>query len=473
MTPPDLHLELSAQDMERMVERAMDYITRHLTSLPAQPSTYTQDGAALARSLAEPLPERGTDFETLLQLIFERLAPVSYNTAGPGYLGYIPGGGLFHAAVADLISDALNRYTGVWVAAPGLVQLEVNVLRWLCDVMGYPPQALGTLTSGGSMANFSAIVAARRAYLPEDFSKGTIYVSDQTHHSVQKAALLAGFPVRNVRSVRSQADFTVCLEDLQAQVARDRRQGWQPFLVVGNAGTTNTGAVDDLAALADLAQAEGLWLHVDGAYGGCFMLTEHGRRRMRGIERADSITLDPHKGLFLPYGTGALLVKDRLTLKRAFSLTSDYMPTLQQDPDLVDFCELSADLSRDFRGLRLWLPLKLHGLGPFRRNLQEKLELARFAADALKGVQGIELLAEPQLSVVAFRYARPGLSEEVLNPLNHQLLAHVNQRGRVFLTGTTLRGRFAIRICVLSFRTHRDRVQQAIEDVQGAIAQLD
>lgn len=469
MTKPDLRLELSTQDMERMVGRAMAYITQHIASLPAQPSTYTNGGAALARSLAEPMPEQGTPFETLLQLIFERLTPSTYNTAGPGYLGYIPGGGLFHAAVADLISDAVNRYTGVWVAAPGLVQLEVNVLRWLCDAMGYPPQALGTLTTGGSMANFSAIVAARRARLPEDFLKGTIYTSDQTHHSVQKAALIAGFPPGNVRCVRSGPDFTVCPDDLQGQIARDRREHWTPFLVVGNAGTTNTGAVDDLTALADLAEAEGVWLHVDGAYGGCFMLTDHGRRLMQGIERADSITLDPHKGLFLPYGTGALLVKDRLTLKRAFSLTSDYMPDLQADRDLVDFCELSPELSRGFRGLRLWLPIKLHGIGPFRHNLEEKLDLARFAADALRQIKGIEILAEPQLSVVVFRYLKPGASAEALNQLNRQLLQHINERGRVFLTGTTLGGRFAIRICILSFRTHLDRVQQAVDDIQAAI----
>jgi len=472
MTKPDLHLELSTGEMERMVERAMAYITQHIASLQVQPSTYAHDGAALARSLVEPMPEQGAPFEALLQLIFERLIPVSYNTAGPGYLGYIPGGGLFHAAVADLIADAVNRYTGVWVAAPGLVQLEVNVLRWLCDAMGYPEQALGVLTSGGSMANFSAIVAARRAHLPEDFLKGTIYTSDQTHHSVQKAALIAGFSPGNVRCVRSRPDFTVCLDDLQAQIARDRREHWNPFLVVGNAGTTNTGAVDDLTALAGLAQREGLWLHVDGAYGGCFMLTEHGRRVMAGIERADSITLDPHKGLFLPYGTGALLVKDRFALKRAFSLTGDYMPNLQADEDLVDFCELSPELSRDFRGLRLWLPIKLHGIEPFRRNLQEKLGLARFAADALRRMKGIEIIAEPQLSVVAFRLVRPGLSEDALNQLNRRLLERVNQRGRVFVTGTMLAGRFAIRICVLSFRTHLGRVQQAIEDIQAAMEQI-
>lgn len=472
MIRPDTELELTTSDMEEMVGRALAHITQHLASLSQQPSSYARDGAQLAKSLVEPLPDQGMPLEDLLKLIFEEVVPASFNTAGPGYLGYIPGGGLFQAAVADLISDAVNRYTGVWVAAPGLVQLEVNVLRWLCDVMGYPPQALGILTSGGSMANFSAIVAARRTHLPEDFSKGTIYVSDQTHHSVQKSALIAGFPPRNVRGVRSNADFTVCLKDLQAQMDRDRRDGWAPFLLVGNAGTTNTGTVDDLKALADIAQAQGIWFHVDGAYGGCFMLTEHGRRVMHGIERADSITLDPHKGLFLPYGTGALLVKDRLTLKRAFSLTNHYMPDLQTDPDLVDFCELSPELSRGFRGLRLWLPIKRHGIGPFRRNLEEKLGLARWAAQALGKVQGIELLAAPQLSVVAFRYAKPGLSEEALDQLNRQLLERINLRGRVFLTGTVLRGRFAIRICILSFRTHLDRVQQAVEDIQAAMNDL-
>ncbi len=342
------------------------------------------------------------------------------------------------------------------------------MIRWLCTMVGYPEGAGGILTSGGSLSNFSALVAARRDRLPENFLSGIVYASDQAHHSVQKAAMLAGFPERNVRAVETDDTFRVRPDALEAAIRRDRAAGLRPFFLVGNAGTTNTGAVDDLAALADIARREGLWYHVDGAYGGFFVLTERGRRALGGIGRADSIALDPHKGLFLPYGTGCLLVRDPETLRRAHALSADYMPAMQEDADLPDYSQLSPELSRDWRGLRVWLPIAMHGIGPFRNNLDEKLDLALEAADALRQIPGIEILAEPQLSIVAFRLSRPGLAEPALEALNRDLLARVNARKRVYLTGTMLRGRFAIRICVLSFRTHRDRVEEALEDIRAA-----
>ena len=418
------------------------------------------------------MPEIGRPAEELLDLLFQSVVPKSFNTAGPGYLAYIPGGGLPQSAVADLIADAVNRYVGVFAAAPGLAQLEANVVRWFADLAGYPPEARGILTSGGSLATFSALVAARRDRLPEDFLSGTLYVSDQTHHAVQKAALLAGFPPDRVREIAVDERYRIRLDALAGAVAADRGAGKTPFLVVGNAGTTNTGAVDDLSGLADFCARERLWFHVDAAYGGFFLLTDEGRRRLTGIEHSDSIVLDPHKGLFLPYGTGALLVRDGEALKRAHALSADYMPSMQDDPDLVDFNLLSPELSRDFRGLRVWLPLSMHGAGPFRRNLEEKLTLARRAADELRKVPGIEILAEPQLSILAFRLRRPGLDEGALDRLNRELLERINGKKRVYLTGTRLSGRFAIRICVLSFRTHRDRMDAGLDDIRAAVAEI-
>ena len=354
MSPTEHELELSPAAMRRMIEAAAERVVDHLASLPEQPAISVEGGAELSRELAgDPPPEGPMPYEELLDLLFERVVPTSYNTAGPGYLAYIPGGGLYHAAVADYIADAVNRYVGVWLPAPGLVQLEVNVVRWFCRMVGYPEQALGFLTTGGSLASWTGLVTARRERLPERFLDGTIYAGDQVHHAVVKAAVLAGFPAANVRLVPSDERFRVRLDALAAAVRADRAAGLTPFLVVGSAGTTNTGAVDDLGALADLAEEEGLWLHVDAAYGGFFLLTERGRRRLAGIERADSLVLDPHKGMFLPYGTGCLLVRDAAALRRTHSIAADYMPRFQSDPDLVDFCEISPELSRDWRGLRV------------------------------------------------------------------------------------------------------------------------
>jgi aromatic-L-amino-acid decarboxylase len=461
-------LELSAPEMRALVEAALGRIVAHIESLPAQTVSDTRGGDALARSLVESLPETGAPVSGLLDLLFERAIPPSFNTASPGYLAYIPGGGLFHSAVADLIADATNRYSSVYAAAPALAQIEANVIAWFCQIAGYPPEARGTLTSGGSLANWTALVTARRERLPENFLSGVIYASDQSHYSVAKGAILAGFPEANVREVPTDDHFRMRAGALVERIEEDRRRGLTPFLIVASAGTTNTGAVDPLPELADLAARHGMWLHVDAAYGGFFLLTEEGRRAMRGIERADSIVLDPHKGLFLPYGTGAVLVRDGEALRRAHSLTGDYMPGLQNDPDRVDFSQYSPELSRPFRGLRVWLPFKMHGAGAFRAELEEKLALARLAADRLREMEGIEILAEPQLSLLAFRLAPAGVPEENLDDLNRRFLDRVNARQRVYLTATRLRGRFAPRICVLSFRTHRERMEMALEDIAAA-----
>ncbi len=480
-TRSDNPLELDGRAMRELVDQAMERIATHVDSLSDQPVSAVGGGAELARSLAEPLPEAGTAFDEILELLFERAVPCTYNTASPGYLAYIPGGGLLHSAIADLIASSVNRYVGVWLAAPGLVQLELNVVRWLCQMVGYPSSAGGLLTSGGSLANLTAVVTARHERLGERFLSGTIYVSDQTHHSVLKAAVLAGFPARNVRQVPADERFRISIGELERRLDEDARQGFVPFLIVGNAGTTNTGAVDDLAELAEIAAGRGLWLHADAAYGGVFALTERGRTVLSGLERADSIILDPHKGLFLPYGTGSLLIRDSEALRRTHSIHADYMPAMQDDPDLVDFCERSPELSREFRGLRAWLPIKMHGIDAFRCNLDEKLDLARWAAGELKAIPGIEILAEPELSLVVFRMTREELGSAELDSLNRQLLDRINRRQRVFLTGTVLaappgdsswRGGFALRICVLSFRTHRDRMEMALEDIRQAVAEL-
>jgi aromatic-L-amino-acid decarboxylase len=464
----DRSLEIPSGEFRAMVEDATRLLIEYVESLPRQPSADTEGSAELARSLIEPLPETGRPYAELLDLLFGKVVRKGFGTAGPGYLAYIPGGGILHTAVADFIADGVNRYVGVFAAAPGLAQIEANVVRWFGEIVGYPATARGFLTTGGSLANFSALVTARREKLPDDFLGGTIYVSDQTHHSVAKAAMLAGFPASSVRSVPADSVFRIRLDLLEEAVARDRATGRLPFLAVGNAGTTNTGAVDDLDGLADFCAREGLWLHVDAAYGGFFLLTERGRKALKGIERSDSVVLDPHKGLFLPYGTGSLLVRDGDALRRAHALSADYMPTMQDDPDLLDFNLLTPELSRGWRGLRVWLPIAMHGIAPFRRNLEEKLALTQWATDELRRIPRIEILAEPQLSIVAFRLALPGRDPAAVNEVNRRFLDAINSRKRVYLTGTMLGDRFALRICVLSFRTHADRMREGMEDISAA-----
>ena len=468
----DRSLELSGEQLRALVDAAMHRISAYVDSLPEQPASEVDGAAEMARSLVEPLPEIGQDYDELLELLFEEVIPRGFGTAAPGYLAYIPGGGIPQSAIGDLIAEMVNRYTSIWLPAPGLAQIETVAIRWLCEMVEYPEDARGLLTTGGSMANFIGLVTARRERLPEDFLAGTIYVSDQAHHCVQKGAMLAGFPLGNVRMIPSDESFRMRLDVLEQSIAEDREAGLTPFLVVGSGGTVNTGAVDDLVAIADIAERERLWLHVDAAYGGFFVLTERGKRKLAGIERADSIVLDPHKGLFLPYGTGSLLVRDGAALKRAHTVSAGYMPEMQTDPDFLDFAEMSPELSRDHRGLRVWLPIKMHGIEPFRRNLDEKLDLTLWATEQLRAIPGMEIVAEPELSLVAFRLVKPEMGDDQLNRMNQEILEAVNARKRVYLSGTLVNGVYLLRICVLSFRTHQEDMERAVEDIRAAVDEI-
>ena len=462
-------LEPSPEGMRSMGQAALELLIRFVGDLPASPAVDLDGVEEVVAALRAGPPETGRPFPEILEDV-RRGAAKAFNTTGPGYLAFIPGGGLYAAALADFVACGLNRFVNVWNAAPGFAQIEWTVIRWLCELFGLPPDSGGILTSGGSMANFSAIVTARHALLGEDFQGGALYHSDQTHASVAKAAVLAGFPRACVRGVPISPDLALDVELLREMVQKDRADGLRPFLVVASAGTTNTGRVDPLADVGGVAREEGMWLHVDGAYGGFFQLTDRGRALFRGIDGADSITLDPHKGMFLPYGTGCLLVRDRRQLREAHMVGADYLQDLAPEAEIPNFADYSPELSRDFRGLRVWLPLMLHGVGAFRAALDEKLDLTRLLYEALRDAPGFELPWEPDLTVVPFRYRpRSGDPEE----FNRRLLERINASGRVFLSSTMIDGRFVIRACIVSFRTHRDRIEEAIGIIRSAAGSLD
>lgn len=398
--------------------------------------------------------EQGHDFDDALRL-FAAAAADGIETAGPRYFGYIPSGGLYTSAVADLLSCGLNRSTGLSGFSPALVAMEDGVIRWLCAQFGLPPTSGGVMTSGGSLAHLTAIVAARTQRLGEDFTTGTLYTTAEAHYSVAKAARIAGFPARAVRIVPTTSTLRMDRAAAARMIAADRRAGLRPFLLVANAGTTSTGTVDRLPSLAALAAAEDLWFHVDAAYGGFFQLTERGKAKLAGIERADSLVVDPHKSLFAPYGTGMLLVRDTAPLQAAHSATGEYLKDLHPTA-LPHYANYGPELTRDFRGLRLWLPLWVHGVAAFRSALDEKLDLARHAYRALRRDPGFETPLAPDLSVVVFRAA------DLDDVTNRKLLAGVNDTGRVFLSGTMVNGRYVLRLCVLSHRSHATHVADAL-----------
>jgi aromatic-L-amino-acid/L-tryptophan decarboxylase len=347
-----------------------------------------------------------------------------------------------------------------------MVALEAEVLRWLATLMGLPNTSGGLLTSGGSMAVFSAIVSARNRLL-ENFQNGVVYTTDQTHHCLSKAMRLAGFPSSALWLVPADDGWRMNVSALRGMISQDRTAGYIPFCIAANAGTTNTGTIDPLKELATVARDENLWLHVDAAYGGFFQLTDRGRARMSGIEQADSIVVDFHKGMFLPFGTGCLLVRDREILHRVHSGDdASYLRDLQShssnDVYLPDFGLTSPEFTQPDRGLRVWLPLHLHGIAAFREALDEKLDLAEHAYHALQKMPQIQVLAEPELSIVAFycRDANGNRAEEDI--ATEELVRYVNRTGRVSLATTRIHERTVARIAILNVRTTTAIIEYAL-----------
>ena len=466
------NLELSPDRMRAMGQAVVERAVAHLAALDRAPSNgdFT-DIQALCRALREGAPEDGAPLESLLDPLFEEWIPRSFGTPGRGYFAYIPGGGVYPAALADFIADTANRYTGIWQAAPALVQLEANTLDWLRDWMQLPETARGLYTPGGSMAMFNAIAAAREDRLGNDIRAGTLYVSTQSHHCITKAARLAGIAHDRVRQVAVDESYRMRPDALDAAIAEDRAAGLMPFMVFSTAGTTNTGAVDPLDAIADLCARENLWHHVDGAYGAFFHMVPELRPLLAGLSRADSLTLDPHKGLFLPYGTGALLVRDGEKLRALHSSEAGYLPDNQNE--FYDPAQYGPELSRGFPGLRVWLTLKIFGTARYRAALAEKRALAVWAADEVAKIPGIVMDALPQLSLFAFHLENPRLTTlEAQNAATRALMERVTARGRVMLTGAQVGERYLGRVCVLSFRSRRAQVEACVQDIAAEAAVL-
>lgn len=475
-----LNLEPDRETRDRWLQILAQVGLDHVDGLEGAPTAplVGPPGFARGAEVSQPIPEAPLPGgpEAIADLL-RRASEASLPTTHAGYFAYIPGGGLFAGPLADAVAGQLNRYTGIAAAAPGLARLEADVLRWLAHEFGFGEDARGLFTSGGSLANFSAIVAARHDRLgaAPDLRQATVYTSSQVHHSVAKSVQLAGIPIENVRAVPVDARLRMDAQALSAAVDADLRSNRTPFLVVSSGGTTNTGAIDPLGAISEVSRTHGLWHHVDGAYGGAFVLCEEGKRRLSGIETADSVSFDPHKGMFLPYGTGCLLVREGAKLRAAHDVGASYLQDLSADELVPSPADYGPELSRDARGLRPWLALMLHGAAAFRQALDEKLHLATSLYDDLESAIAdglpLELVDAPQLSTLAFRLRRDGAAEplERWNGRNAAFLDRINARGRAYLSSTTLPvtdgQAFTLRVCVLSFRTHAPHVAACLDDI--------
>jgi glutamate/tyrosine decarboxylase-like PLP-dependent enzyme len=421
-----------------------------------------------------PIAERAAPLDEVMELLEREAIRPGGHPASPGHLAYIPGGGIYHSALADYLAAVTNKYAGIFFTGPGPVRMENQLVRWAADLVGYPAGAGGTIASGGSLATLTAVTTARDAHglRGADYARAVVYLTTQAHHAVEKALRIAGMGEAPVRHVPIDERFRMRPDALARAIAEDRAAGLRPWLLVAAAGATDTGAVDPLNALADVAGREGCWLHVDAAYGGFFMMTEQGRAVLAGIERSDSVVLDPHKSLFLPWGAGMVLVRDVGAMADAHAGTGSYMQdALRADPGEVSPADVSPELSRPWRALRMWLPLVLLGTAPFRAALEEKLLLARYFYDEVRAM-GFEVGPEPDLSIATFRWAPEGMDVERANAVNEALADAMRADGRVFLSTTMLDGRYTLRMAALSFRTHRRTIDLALQILREQLTRV-
>ncbi|HXU46451.1 MAG TPA: pyridoxal-dependent decarboxylase [Thermoanaerobaculia bacterium] len=423
--------------------------------------------------LDAPIGEHGLALDAAIELLEREAVKPGGNPASGGHLAYIPGGGIYHAALGDFLGAVSNKYAGIFFTGPGPVRMENLLVRWVADLVGYPASAGGHIASGGSLATLAAICAARDAHglKAAEFASAVVYLTNQAHYCLEKALRIAGLGEARIRTIPIDESFRMRPEALEEAIAADRRQGLRPWLILAAAGATDTGAVDPLDALATIAARERCWFHVDAAYGGFFLLTEHGRGVLAGIERSDSVVLDPHKSLFLPWGAGVLVVRDVEPLAATHSYTGHYMQDALREPGEISPADVSPELTKPFRALRMWLPLILLGTEPFRAALEEKLLLARYFYREVQAL-GFAVGPSPDLSIVTFRWAPPGVPLEAANRINEAIVEAMRKDGRIFLSSTLLDGRFTLRMVALSFRTHLRTIDSTLRILAEQVAGL-
>jgi glutamate/tyrosine decarboxylase-like PLP-dependent enzyme len=464
-------LEISPGEFRALADEIVALAARYLSELDSLPS-FPQDvaGTKLQQMFSGPLPENGLGRRALASLpdVIANCRP-----SGPRFLGYVAGSGEPVAACADFLASVLNQITTAWRSSPAGVTIERTVVGWLAEAIGCPGFS-GSLTGGGSSANLMGLTMARESKLPaneEGAAAGIVYASDEAHMSIAKAVALLGLGRRNLRLVPTDEQFRLDPGKLERAIQHDLDQGRKPIAVVASAGTVNTGAIDPLHRIAEIAQKYGLWLHVDGAYGALAALAVP--ESLRGLHLADSLSLDPHKWLYQPYDCGCLLFREAHSAQKAFSHSGDYAKSLYEDPiEGFAFFEESLELSRRFRALKIWVSLRYHGLGAFRDAIRSDLSHAHQLAREIEDNRDLELLAPVGLSAVCFRYSRPEIPEPKLNELNMAILKSVVRRGRVFISNASIRGKFALRACFVNHRTTSQDVVALVEEVLAAAREL-
>jgi aromatic-L-amino-acid decarboxylase len=467
-------LEISPDEFRRLAEKVAELAADYLRDLDSRPISPSITGEEAERLFRTPLSEKGVGAKSLSEL----QDVIKHSRAQNGrFFGYVLGSGEPVAAVADLLASVLNQNVTAWRSGPAAVTLERTVVGWLAQAIGCG-EFRGSLTGGGSSANLMALAMAREAKMPANEAgvrgvpHAVIYASEEVHMSIPKSVGLLGIGRRNLRLIPTDDRFRLIPQELEQAIQRDKAEGKIPTAVVASAGTVNTGAIDPLPEIGVIARRHGLWMHVDGAYGALAAIAAPGK--FKGMNLADSLSLDPHKWLYQPLDCGCLLYRDVTAAHAAFAHTGDYAKALTDDPvEGFAFFEESVELSRRFRALRIWLSLRYHGLQAFRAAIQKDLDLAQRLTTAIANRPELELLAPVELSAVCFRYiGTKSLPEAEVNQRNTAILKEIVQRGGIYLSNATLRGKFCLRACVVNHRTTADDVDSVIPEVLTAAKHL-
>jgi glutamate/tyrosine decarboxylase-like PLP-dependent enzyme len=461
-------LEPSLNQRNQWLGEISNYLNEFIDTLDDRPA-FVQGNVSRMKHLK--INDQPQPLETIIELFKTELTAFGIKPASGGHMGYIPGGGVYSSSLGDLMAAVTDQYAGIFFSNPGAVVLENQLIQWMCEVMGYPATAHGNITSGGSIANLIAIVSARDKYNlnRNNLHQAVFYTTEQIHHCVHKAIRIAGLTESVSRVIPMDDAFRMDITILRDMVEADQRAGLIPFMIIASAGTTDTGSVDPLDMIADICEQYNIWFHIDGAYGGFFNLIDRCKPLFKGIERSDSLAIDPHKGLFLPYGIGTILFKDVQSVMKSHHYRANYMKdAFDIDTDEYNPCDLSPELTKHFRGPRMWLPLHLHGLAPFKAALEEKLLLAQYFYKQIKSL-GFETGPEPALSITIFRYI-PERGDA--NEFNNKLVEAIHKDGRVFFSSTTIKDNVWIRCAILGFRTHLHTVDRGLNMLKEILLKM-
>lgn len=448
--------------MRELGYRVVDALVDYAHNLPDQPVTRYASRATMEELLSRPLPERGSDPDEVLDVVLRDVFSHVAHHSHPRFFGFVSNPSNFVSVLAEALVAGFNPFCGSWLVSSGPSQIELVTIDWLRQICGLPEGTAGLFVSGGSAANLTALAAARHAKLGENCEGATVYCSDQTHSSIHKALTVLGMRADQIRIISSDDQFRLPTESLRQAIETDRATGKRPFCVVASAGTTNTGAVDPLPALAQLCQEQELWLHVDGAYGAPVALTAQGKTILAGLELADSLSLDPHKWLFQPYEIGCVLLRSGNLLHDTFAVHPDYLRDVDRNLQEVNFRDYGIQLTRSFHALKLWMSLTVFGLDAFREAITWGLHLAEIAERAVQQMPHWEVMTPAQLGIITFRFVLPGWTDETADAANQAVVDAMIDDGFALVTSTVIHGRTVLRLCTINPRTTEEDVKETL-----------